>query len=117
MADLLAVDGEQEVSLGDADPGLGQRRAPGVVPVLSREDVGDAVEARRVGLELASQHAAGDALDGGLVPRLHVGVPRLELAEHFAEQEIELAAAGDVGDQGAIAPAHLRPVDAMHLGS
>ena len=115
MAQLDAVDGEQEVALAHVDPRSQQRRAVGGVPVLAAKEPGDAVApGGLVELELGAELAAFDSLDLRLFAGDHVGVTRLELSDHLAEDEVELAAVADTADPGAVALAQLPPVVAVH---
>src|SRR5690554_8179495 len=75
----------------------------------------DAEKAAFVGTETCAQETGGNALGAGLVAGIHVGVTRIELANHFANDVVEVGPVLYVGYQLLVFFVNTLPVDPMHI--
>ena len=110
----LALDGDQVIALLYFQARLGQRRARVVGPVLALVNPADLEEAA-VGVEVRAQHAHVDPPDARQVAAAHIGVRRVQLRDHLADDVIQVAAMRHPGQQGFVAFAEGLPVGAAHF--
>ena len=114
--DGAPADGDDDVALVRANSGGPQRGAGFRIARLAGQDAVDpppAVGRREVGAEFAEPAREVAGLDR----RHHVGVRRVELADHLPQHVDEIVVRGDALEQRPIEVDDPRPVDAVHVGA
>ncbi len=93
--EIAAVDGQQIVADVDVDSWLGERRHEFWIPILAVEDAREAVAAV-LDLVVCTEKTGADLARFGSVSAADEHVPDAHVAQHFAEEVVEVRAAGDV---------------------